>query len=104
MLYRLFSRINNARRSTRGLTPPGRPLAKSEPRVAVVIKRGTAPDVIDALPAGAWRTRLLTRALSLSVGTHLISVQIDCTNQDPVAADNLATYTPVLSVVGYSLI
>jgi hypothetical protein len=77
---------------------------QTDPNDAVFIKGGTAADVSESIAVGAWQTLFLTRQLTLSAGTHVVSIQVTCTAESAVPSDNLAVYTPVLSVVGYGLI
>lgn len=76
----------------------------TDPNDAVFIRGGTTADAIEDIEAGSWQTLFLTRQLNLSAGTHVIAVQVTCTTDGFTAAQQLAVFTPVLSVVGYSVI
>jgi hypothetical protein len=50
----------------------------------------------------AWHTLYLTRLLSLTPGTHTISVQVWCTAQGLTAGKDLVVYTPAMHVTAYN--
>ena len=62
----------------------------------------TSEEFADGSGGGQWHTLLLMHELTLTGGTHTISVQVMCAT--PSGGTNLVVYTPVLSLIGYSVV
>jgi hypothetical protein len=50
----------------------------------------------------AWHTLELMRTLTLTPGTHTISVQVECTQQGAADGQDLVVYAPVMHLTGYN--
>ncbi len=75
-----------------------------DPSDAALTVAGTEADAVEDIVGNTWQTLRLYHQLTLTAGTHVISVQILGTTVPLNPGDELSVYTPVLSLTGYNVV